>query len=93
MEEKTTLELLKMMDGKLDGINDKLDNKVSNRLFYWVMGFVVLALIGLGGESSRQNTALSVVNTKLDSHMVYSNQILNESQNHILQSLPCDERK
>lgn len=40
-------DILKYLMRKIDNIDDKLDNKVDKKTFYWMLGIVFSLLIGL----------------------------------------------
>jgi hypothetical protein len=58
-----------------DGINCQNDKKLPSKIFYWVMPFVILGLMGIAGLASTNRYSLGKIEKAIELHMEKSGDI------------------
>lgn len=61
--------ILEKIDEQRTCIFNQSRNFVSTKLFYWLLGFIILGLIGIGGVTADNNTKINNLETKVE--MIY----------------------
>jgi len=58
--------ILEKIEGQQKCLLDQSHKFVSSKLFYWLLGFIIIGLIGIGGVTADNNGKISNLETKVE---------------------------
>ena len=58
--------IMEKIEGQQKCIMNQSHKFVSSKLFYWLMGFIILGLVGIGGVTADNNSKISSLETKVE---------------------------
>ena len=58
--------ILEKIAGQQKCIMDQSHKFVSSKLFYWLLGFIIIGLVGIGGVTADNNGKISNLETKVE---------------------------
>ena len=65
-------DIIKKIDAQQSCIMKQTHKFVSSRLFYWLLGFIFIGLVAIGGVTADHNTKISNLETKVEMINLYS---------------------
>ena len=69
---KAHSDIMKKIDVQQECIMNQSHKFVSSRLFYWLLGFIIIGLVAIGGVTADNNTKISNCETKIEMINIYS---------------------
>lgn len=58
--------ILEKIEGQQKCIMNQSHKFVSSRLFYWLLGFIIIGLVGIGGVTADNNSKISSLETQVE---------------------------
>ena len=58
--------ILDKIEGNREALLNQSHKFVSTRLFYWLLGFIIIGLVGIGGVTADNNLKISNLKTKVE---------------------------
>ena len=69
---KAHSDIMTKIDAQQECIMNQSHKFVSSRLFYWLLGFIIIGLVAIGGVTADNNTKISNLETKVEMINLYS---------------------